>query len=236
MLYQQSSGSYGLCRLEKALGCPQDIEWAVTGGNVYLLQPRPITTLQGDNLATGEWKDSLTGDYLWTRTNFAEALPSVMTPSTWSLMQILHFETLPAAVPGHWPWAGNICGRTYVNVTLIVSAFCASGMKLPHALRRAEETLGHLPEGVHLEIIPLLTLSDFLTLLLANLKLEMMMRNEIKKIPAFLAQTPGWCERMEQHIHNICFLEKICTCFHEYTHFLKGKQAELLVHTANTSV
>ena len=107
------------CRLERALGCPQDIEWAIAAGKVYLLQSRPITTLQGYNPATGEWNDSLTGDYLWTSTNFAEALPSIMTPSTWSLMQIFHFETFPAALPGQWPWAGNICGRTYVNVTLM---------------------------------------------------------------------------------------------------------------------
>ena len=190
------------CRLEKELECPQDIEWAIAGGQVYLLQSRPITTLQAYNPATGEWNDSLTGDYLWTSTNFAEALPSVMTPSTWSLMQIFHFETFPAAVPGKWPWAGNICGRTYVNVTLIVSAFCASGMPFPDALRRVEETLGHLPEDVHIEVIPLLTLSDFLTLLPANLKLELMMRNEIKKIPAFLAETPAWCEHMHQRIRS----------------------------------
>ncbi len=35
------------CRLEKDLGCPQDIEWAIAGGKVYLLQSRPITTLKG---------------------------------------------------------------------------------------------------------------------------------------------------------------------------------------------
>jgi len=172
----------------------------ISAGKVYLLQSRPITTLQGHNPATGEWNDSLTGDYLWTSTNFAEALPSIMTPSTWSLMQIFHFETFPAALPGQWPWAGNICGRTYVNVTLIVSAFCASGMKLQEAVRRAEETLGHLPQGVHIEVIPLLTFSDFLTLLPTNLKLELLMRRETKQIPAFVAQTPAWCERMIQRI------------------------------------
>jgi len=190
------------CRLERALGCPQDIEWAIVAGKVYLLQSRPITTLQAYNPATGEWNDSLTGDYLWTSTNFAEALPSIMTPSTWSFMQIFHIETLPAALPGQWPWAGNICGRTYVNVTLVVSAFCAGGMKLPEALRRAEETLGPLPAGVPIEVIPLLTFSEFLTLLPTNLRLELMMRRETKQMPAFVAQTPAWCERMRQRIHS----------------------------------
>jgi pyruvate,water dikinase len=31
--------------LEKHYGGPQDIEWAIQGGNVYLLQSRPVTTL-----------------------------------------------------------------------------------------------------------------------------------------------------------------------------------------------
>ena len=33
------------CRLEDYFGRPQDIEWAMAGGEVYLLQSRPVTTL-----------------------------------------------------------------------------------------------------------------------------------------------------------------------------------------------
>jgi len=33
-------------RLEEMFGCPQDIEWAIASGRLYLLQSRPITTLQ----------------------------------------------------------------------------------------------------------------------------------------------------------------------------------------------
>ncbi len=32
-------------KLEKFFGKPEDVEWAIEGGNVYLLQSRPITTL-----------------------------------------------------------------------------------------------------------------------------------------------------------------------------------------------
>jgi pyruvate,water dikinase len=31
--------------LEEHFGCPQDIEWAIASGDVYLLQSRPVTTL-----------------------------------------------------------------------------------------------------------------------------------------------------------------------------------------------
>lgn len=31
--------------LEERFGCPQDVEWAIAGGTLYLLQSRPVTTL-----------------------------------------------------------------------------------------------------------------------------------------------------------------------------------------------
>ena len=33
------------CSLEERFGSPQDIEWAIAGGELYLLQSRPVTTL-----------------------------------------------------------------------------------------------------------------------------------------------------------------------------------------------
>ena len=42
----------------------------------------------GYNPVTGEWNDSLKGDYCWSSVNFREAAPDVMTPSTWSLLWI----------------------------------------------------------------------------------------------------------------------------------------------------
>lgn len=48
---------------KKDLGRPQDIEWAAAGGTLYILQSRPITTLQAGNLETYEWNDSFSGDF-----------------------------------------------------------------------------------------------------------------------------------------------------------------------------
>jgi pyruvate,water dikinase len=31
--------------LEERFGCPQDVEWAIAGGELYVLQSRPVTTL-----------------------------------------------------------------------------------------------------------------------------------------------------------------------------------------------
>jgi phosphoenolpyruvate synthase/pyruvate phosphate dikinase len=67
-------------RLQRECGCPQDIEWAVADGELFLLQSRPITTLIGHDPATGEHNASLTGDYLWSNTNLGEAFIDVLTP------------------------------------------------------------------------------------------------------------------------------------------------------------
>ena len=41
MLFRSELGR----KLEEHFGVPQDVEWAIAGGQVYLLQSRPVTTL-----------------------------------------------------------------------------------------------------------------------------------------------------------------------------------------------
>ncbi|HDK27426.1 MAG TPA: phosphoenolpyruvate synthase [Candidatus Atribacteria bacterium] len=186
--------------LEKESGCPQDIEWSIVGGKLYLLQSRPITTLIGHNPFTGEWNDSLTGDYLWTNTNLMEAVPDVMTPSTWSLVQILHFDTATAVMPRALPYVGNICGRPYLNISLTLSIFRATGMKLPNALRRVEELFGHIPEGLDFSIPSIFTFSEILRQVPANIKLEIQFRKKIKKMSEFIVEAPGRCKYLQLKI------------------------------------
>src|SRR5437588_5003219 len=81
-------------RIEQLYGQPMDIEWAMKDGSFFIVQARPITTLRSNNAATEEWNDSLTGDYLWTNSNLGEAVPDVMTPCTWSLIQVGASEVL----------------------------------------------------------------------------------------------------------------------------------------------
>jgi len=59
-------------KLERELGAPQDLEWAIAKGQVVLLQARPITTLRAHDPETGEWNDSRTGDFFWTNANLGE--------------------------------------------------------------------------------------------------------------------------------------------------------------------
>lgn len=63
--------------LEKELGQPQDIEFAVRNDQIYLLQTRPVTTL----------KAKPAGNYiLWDNSNIIESYPGVTTPLTFSFI------------------------------------------------------------------------------------------------------------------------------------------------------
>lgn len=65
---------------EALLGCGVDVEWAVEGERVWLLQARPITR---DASAGGE------GRVRWTSANTQEALLEPVTPLSWSLLSPL---------------------------------------------------------------------------------------------------------------------------------------------------
>ena len=104
------------CRLEKELAGPQDIEWAVEGGRLYILQARPISTMNGYKPDTGEWNDSLRGNFFWTGSNTGEAVPHVLTPFSASAQKSAGYRGITFADGSTWglpgyPFAGIIGGR-----------------------------------------------------------------------------------------------------------------------------
>ncbi|MDD5056741.1 MAG: PEP/pyruvate-binding domain-containing protein [Sideroxydans sp.] len=58
-------------RVEVAYQFPQDIEWAMHGGKLWLLQSRPVTTIPPR----------------WTRDESAERFPNVITPLAWEMVE-----------------------------------------------------------------------------------------------------------------------------------------------------
>lgn len=69
-------------RLEDLIGVPQDIEWSVQNGTLFLLQTRPITTLPPPSF----FDESLKGDKptLWDNSNIIESYSGVTSPLTFS--------------------------------------------------------------------------------------------------------------------------------------------------------
>ncbi len=72
-------------RAERFFGRPQDIEWAMSGGALYLLQSRPITALakkaDPDDVRT-----------LWDNSNIIESYSGVTTPLTFSFARRAYEE------------------------------------------------------------------------------------------------------------------------------------------------
>ena len=64
-------------RIETLFGSPQDVEWAIAGGRLHLLQARPITALSFGG-ADGNARQ------IWDNSNIVESYGGVTTPLTFS--------------------------------------------------------------------------------------------------------------------------------------------------------
>ncbi|HYC45754.1 MAG TPA: PEP/pyruvate-binding domain-containing protein [Burkholderiales bacterium] len=72
-------------RAENYFGRPQDIEWAIADGRLYLLQSRPITSLAQRPDPDGE-------RVIWDNSNIAESYGGVTTPLTFSFARRAYEE------------------------------------------------------------------------------------------------------------------------------------------------
>jgi len=72
-------------RAERHFGRPQDVEWAVRGTGVYLLQSRPITTLAGLADPEGE-------RIIWDNSNIVESYGGITSPLTYSFARRAYEE------------------------------------------------------------------------------------------------------------------------------------------------
>ncbi|RPJ39843.1 MAG: phosphoenolpyruvate synthase, partial [Chloroflexi bacterium] len=179
-------------KLEKDFGCALDIEWAVANGQVYLLQSRPVTTLRTIHYETYEVNESLDHEYMWTNNNIGEALPDVMTPFTWSLIRELDEET--QKISGYYLWSGNICGRTYTNISLVFSFMGKFGIPLDFSKKLIGNVLGMFPANVEMPIYPFGTI-ELLKDVSWRGKRNLQRRRESRKYKdRYLRQTQPWCE------------------------------------------
>lgn len=157
--------------VEGLFGRPVDIEWAVKGGQVFLLQARAVTGITelrtGEESApsqtcattaspqseiriqkseisdVGSWEDR----QVWTNMGVGDVVPDVMTPVTWSMIQRLVAQLgtslfrLAGADVSRAQLAGSISGRLYFNVNTALAAAKPFGRTL-RGFRRPEELLG----------------------------------------------------------------------------------------------
>ncbi|HSR33341.1 MAG TPA: PEP/pyruvate-binding domain-containing protein [Anaerolineae bacterium] len=177
-------------RLEKELAAPQDIEWCVAGSRLHLLQSRPITTLREFDPVTQDWNSTHIGDYLWSEPG--GVYPSVMTPATWSVHQIIFGHKV-----GSLSFMGNIGGRLYLNFSHMYTMLRTIGRNHQQALDTFLLSTGVLPQGVEVPRT-VLTLLDILRS--ASPRFLLQQRRMMKDMDAFLAALPERCRDLRMQI------------------------------------
>lgn len=189
--------------IETLMGCPQDIEWAVKDGKVYILQARPITTLNGFDPVNAVWNDSLKGEFLWSATNLMEASPEVLTPFTASLLPYLSKRGGPSLNVKGYPINGIIGGRFYVNISVQVSAFARL---FKGDTRRTYKELagwwGDVPDGMTIPVIPLSGDEWFKKIFPEMLKSISQFGKFQKSALKFLAENRAVCASLREEIRQ----------------------------------
>jgi len=154
----------------------------------------------GYNPITGEWNDSLKGDYCWSSVNFREAAPDVMTPMTWSLLWIYLNITTPTHFPDEHPAGGNIAGRLYFNLSLMSSLYHAVGMEARE--EKFGDLFGSIPSELNIPYLPLSPLTVIWNVLPGMIKDRRLIRRDMKQFAEYIAFLPNWVKAMRPRIHE----------------------------------
>ncbi len=105
-------------QVEKVFGRPVDLEWAFDAHQLWLVQARPITSVQPSPGLTND-------DCEWSRTNFKETLPELPSLLSLSFLELFmdryilaHYRRLGCRIPDGLTSVRILEGRPYLNVTL----------------------------------------------------------------------------------------------------------------------
>ena len=145
-----------------------------------------------------DWNDSLSGDFLWSRNNYGEARPDVMTPLTWSTSKVIYDQS--SILPGY-SLAGNIGGRFYANVSVMYSIVRAMGQNHQAAMKQLEGLLGNVPHDLEIPRIDLSTWTVIKTLP-SFLQLAKKEKAGFRKVADFLIENPDRCRELKQRFQS----------------------------------
>jgi phosphohistidine swiveling domain-containing protein len=152
----------------------------------------------GYNPVTGEWNDSLKGDYCWSSVNFQEAAPDVMTPSTWSMLWFYLNITFPVKIPGDHPVGGNIAGRLYFNLSVISSLYHKIGVDARKA--KFGDLLGSTPADLDIPYLPFSLPSLIWYVLPGLIEDRVLTRRNGIQFHQYILHLPKWRQAMRSQI------------------------------------
>ena len=175
---------------------PMDVEWCRNGDDLFVVQARPITT----GFQRDPWNDSRSGDFLWTNTNVGEAIPDVMTPATWSMVQVFLTDAMATASIPPFVGYGRIGGRIYLNVSVMMTLSGVVGVNEKRFRALTEEVFGRLPDD--LEIPPVRAHRIAVLLAIAPMALHVLgeARRDAKQLEAYLDDHLELCDRRRREI------------------------------------
>lgn len=181
-------------RIATLYGRPMDVEWAMATGTFAIVQARPITGIRDP------WNDSRTGDYLWTSTNLGEAIPDVMTPATWSLVQIFMQHAMATASLPDFRGYGVIGGRFYLNMSLTATISASVGVNEKRFRSLTANTFGRLPAGMSIPPAPISRMHILRQVVPSAIGVLRRVRVNTKALPAYVAANPERCADLRQRI------------------------------------
>ncbi|MDD7429631.1 MAG: PEP-utilizing enzyme [Oscillospiraceae bacterium] len=128
-------------------GCPQDIEWAVRGNRLYILQSRPITTIYHNDREGFRINDSLCGDFLLSKTNVGEIFLRPVSPATYGIISgITDFLGIPLI--------SDVCGQLYCNISGVCSVLASFGISEEKAFSMVSDIAGGIPDSKDIPLFP----------------------------------------------------------------------------------
>jgi len=175
---------------------PMDIEWCRRGDQLFILQARPITTA----IHPDPWNDSRSGDFLWTNTNVGEAIPDVMTPITWSMVQVFLTDAMATASIPPYVGYGRIGGRIYLNVSVMRTLSSAVGVNEERYRTLTEEVFGRLPDDLEIPPVNVHRLEVIRAVLPMGLHVLREARRDVKLLDAYLTAHPALCDHRRAEI------------------------------------
>jgi len=136
---------------------------------------------------------------MWSNVNFGEAVTDVMTPLTWSVIQLTLDDWI--FIPG-FPTVNQICGYPYLNISVFATLFRAVGRSQADLLKYMEATLYmNLPVEITIPRIPLST-RETAASIWAAIQVQRKQRQGVKNLPAYLEGNTNFFNRLRTQIEG----------------------------------
>ena len=215
--------------IEELYGQPVDVEWARADHRLFVLQARTVTGSAAATRPGEQWNDSLGADYLWSSGNLGERIPDVMTPATWSFMQLFMTRAIsPPSLPGY-PGYGRVGGRFYMNVSMSASLAAAAGIPVGRFVTLSKPVFGKLPAAGEIPLVPLPRWKIIRLMLPLVVTTARRTRTNRKRLPEFVAGAPGRCDGLRAQIQRTRDADALPDAWHTWVEPFFLEASDMLV-------